>query len=280
MADITWIKIKTDMFDNEKIKLIERMPEGDMILIIWIKLLTHAGKANYGGYILLSDQIPMNIEEMAIIFNRPSEKVRYAIQVLEKYRMLEVNEQEVVLISNWEKHQNIDGMEKIREQNRLRKQRQREKTKNNELLELEEKSHVTVTQCHATDIDIDKEKEYILSGNKTDAIPYEEIIDYLNLKTSKKYKHTSQKTQTLIKARFKEKFTLDDFKRVIDIKVSQWLTDDKMSTYLRPETLFGTKFESYLNETPKKEVSNNQEEIKTPSYVNNISENDLLNMGE
>ncbi|MFJ7951563.1 phage replisome organizer N-terminal domain-containing protein [Lysinibacillus sp. NPDC096418] len=280
MADITWIKIKTDMFDNEKIKLIERMPEGDMILIIWIKLLTYAGKANYGGYILLSDQIPMNIEEMAIIFNRPAEKVRYAIQVLEKYRMLEVNEQEVVLISNWEKHQNIDGMEKIREQNRLRKQKQREKTKNNELLELEEKSHVTVTQCHATDIDIDKEKEYILSGNKTDAIPYKEIIDYLNLKTNKKYKHTSSKTQTLIKARLKDGFNLEDFKQVIDIKTAQWLTDNKMSSYLRPETLFGTKFESYLNETPKKEVSNNQEEIKAPSYVNNMSENDLLNMGE
>lgn len=67
MADITWIKIKTDMFDNEKIKLIERMPEGDTILIIWIKLLTYAGKANYNGYIMLSENIPMNIEEMAII---------------------------------------------------------------------------------------------------------------------------------------------------------------------------------------------------------------------
>lgn len=251
MADITWIKIKTDMFDNEKIKLIERMPEGDMILIIWIKLLTYAGKANYNGYIMLSENIPMNIEEMAIIFNRPLEKVRYAIQILQRYKMLEVNEQEVVLISNWEKHQNIDGMKKIREQNRLRKQKQREKTRNQELLELAEESHVTVTGRHATDIDKDIDKEYILSGSKPDSIPYKVIIDYLNQKANKKFKHTSQKTQTLIKARFKEKFTLDDFKQVIDIKAAQWLADPKMSVYLRPETLFGTKFEGYLNEQSK-----------------------------
>lgn len=280
MADITWIKIKTDMFDNEKIKLIERMPEGDMILIIWIKLLTYAGKANYNGYIMLSENIPMNIEEMAIIFNRPLEKVRYAIQILQRYKMLEVNEQEVVLISNWEKHQNIDGMQKIREQNRLRKQRQREKTRNQDLLEMAEESHVTVTQCHATDIDKDIDKEYILSGSKPDSNPYKEIIDYLNQKANKKFKHTSQKTQTLIKARFKEKFTLDDFKQVIDIKTAQWLTDDKMSVYLRPETLFGTKFESYLNEQPKVIQQIKQQDVKSPNYVNEISENDLLNMGE
>ncbi|MGE8038177.1 phage replisome organizer N-terminal domain-containing protein [Lysinibacillus sp. NPDC093692] len=280
MADITWIKIKTDMFDNEKIKLIERMPEGDTILIIWIKLLTYAGKANYNGYIMLSETIPMNIEEMAIIFNRPLEKVRYAIQILQRYKMLEVDEQEVVLISNWEKHQNIDGMQKIREQNRIRKQKQREKTRNQELLEIPKESHVTVTQCHATDIDKDIDKEYILSGKKTDSILYKEIIDYLNQKANKKYKHTSQKTQTLIKARFKEQFTLEDFKQVIDIKTAQWLTDDKMSVYLRPETLFGTKFESYLNEQPKGIQQNKQQDIKLPNYVNAISENDLLNMGE
>ncbi|MEY9973142.1 putative phage replisome organizer/uncharacterized phage protein (TIGR02220 family) [Lysinibacillus sp. RC46] len=248
MADITWIKIKTDMFDNEKIKLIERMPEGDTILIIWIKLLTYAGKANYNGFIMLSESIPMNIEEMAIIFNRPLEKVRYAIQILQRYKMLEVDEQEVVLIANWEKHQNIDGMERVRELNAKRNKEYRERKKQLALEIPSENSDVVVTSRDGTDIDKDIDKEYILSGKKTDSIPYKEIIDYLNQKANKKYKHTSQKTQTLIKARFKEKFTLEDFKQVIDIKTAQWLTDSKMSTYLRPETLFGTKFEGYLNE--------------------------------
>lgn len=251
MADITWIKIKTDMFDNEKIKLIERMPEGDMILIIWIKLLTYAGKANYNGYIMLSENIPMNIEEMAIIFNRPLEKVRYAIQILQRYKMLEVNEQEVVLISNWEKHQNIDGLQRVRALNAKRNKEYRERKKQLALEMPNENSDADVTSRDATDIDKDIDKEYILSGNKPDSIPYKEIIDYLNQKANKKFKHTSQKTQTLIKARFKEKFTLDDFKQVIDIKTAQWLADPKMSVYLRPETLFGTKFEGYLNEQSK-----------------------------
>lgn len=251
MADITWIKIKTDMFDNEKIKLIERMPEGDMILIIWIKLLTYAGKANYNGYIMLSENIPMNIEEMAIIFNRPLEKVRYAIQILQRYKMLEVNEQEVVLISNWEKHQNIDGLQRVRALNAKRNKEYRERKKQLALEMPTENSDAGVTSRDAIDIDKDIDKEYILSGSKPDSIPYKVIIDYLNQKANKKFKHTSQKTQTLIKARFKEKFTLDDFKQVIDIKTAQWLADPKMSVYLRPETLFGTKFEGYLNEQSK-----------------------------
>ncbi|GED64324.1 phage replisome organizer N-terminal domain-containing protein [Lysinibacillus fusiformis] len=269
MADITWIKIKTDMFDNEKIKLIERMPEGDTILIIWIKLLTYAGKANYNGFIMLSENIPMNIEEMAIIFNRPLEKVRYAIQILQRYKMLEINEQEVVLIANWEKHQNIDGMERVRELNAKRNKEYRERKKQLSLEMPSENSDVAVTSRDGTDIDKDIDKEYILSGNKPDSIPYKEIIDYLNKKANKKFKHTSQKTQTLIKARFKEKFTLDDFKQVIDIKTAQWLADPKMSVYLRPETLFGTKFEGYLNEQSKFAPTSplqNQGPIQTTMY--------------
>ncbi|MGF0471179.1 phage replisome organizer N-terminal domain-containing protein [Lysinibacillus fusiformis] len=269
MADITWIKIKTDMFDNEKIKLIERMPEGDTILIIWIKLLTYAGKANYNGFIMLSGNIPMNIEEMAIIFNRPLEKVRYAIQILQRYKMLEVDEQEVVLIANWEKHQNIDGMQRVRELNAKRNKEYRERKKQLSLEMPSENSDVAVTSRDGTDIDKDIDKEYILSGNKPDSIPYKEIIDYLNQKANKKFKHTSQKTQTLIKARFKEKFTLEDFKQVIDIKTAQWLTDDKMSVYLRPETLFGTKFEGYLNEQSKFVPTSplqNQSSVQTTMY--------------
>ena len=80
-------------------------------------------------------------------------------------------------------------------------------------------------------------------------LPYQEIVDYLNQKAGTKYRSTTKKTQTLIKARFNEKFALDDFKQVIDNKVSEWKLDNEMSKYLRPETLFGTKFESYLNQS-------------------------------
>jgi len=76
------------------------------------------------------------------------------------------------------------------------------------------------------------------------------IVEFLNAKTASKYKHTSAKTQTLIKARFKDGFTLEDFKQVIETKTAQWLGTE-MEKYLRPETLFGTKFEGYLNESTR-----------------------------
>lgn len=87
----------------------------------------------------------------------------------------------------------------------------------------------------------------ILSG-KPDHTPYQEILDYLNSKVGTSYRASSKATQRLIKARSNEGFDVDDFKKVIDIKVANWKNDPKMSQYLRPTTLFGTKFESYLNE--------------------------------
>ena len=83
---------------------------------------------------------------------------------------------------------------------------------------------------------------------------YKEIINYLNLKTNSNYKYTTNKTQKLIQARINEGFNLEDFKKVIDKKTREWLKDKKMNMYLRPETLFGTKFESYLN-SPDKELT-------------------------
>ena len=87
-----------------------------------------------------------------------------------------------------------------------------------------------------------------------DIVEIEEIVNYLNEKTGKHFRHNTDKTKKLIKARIREGFTVDDFKRVIDTKTKQWSKDKKMKIYLRPETLFGSKFEAYLNEEPNKEV--------------------------
>ena len=87
-----------------------------------------------------------------------------------------------------------------------------------------------------------------LHNAPSEKIPYNEIVDYLNLKTNKHFRSNINKTKSAIKSRWKEGFRESDFKYVIDVKCSQWLNDSKMSKYLRPETLFGNKFESYLNE--------------------------------
>lgn len=88
--------------------------------------------------------------------------------------------------------------------------------------------------------------------SKTDNIPYDRVIKYLNAKAGTNYRATNKATQRLIKARFNEGMTTKDFKKVIDNKCNDWLKDPKMCGYLRPATLFGSKFESYLNQKPKR----------------------------
>lgn len=91
-----------------------------------------------------------------------------------------------------------------------------------------------------------------------DNVPYAEIIDYLNEKAGKNYRHTTKKTQSLIKARINEGFTVEDFKKVIDVKATEW-KGTEMEKYLRPSTLFnGEKFEGYLNQVPAKISSGDQ----------------------
>lgn len=92
------------------------------------------------------------------------------------------------------------------------------------------------------------------------AVQCKEIIDYLNLKANTQYRHNIKKTQSLINARFNENFTIEDFKKVIDNKVNEW-KNTEMEKYLRPETLFGTKFESYLNQKKKETLEEMMERI-------------------
>lgn len=156
MADVKWIKITTDIFENRKIRQIEALPDGDAVIVVWLKLLCLAGQINDQGAIYFTKEIPYTEEMMATQFNRPLSTIKMALQVFQQFGMIEI-ESNILNISNWEKYQNIDGLERIREQNRIRKQRQREKEK----LALTDNgnvtSHVTVTQGHATDIDIDKD---------------------------------------------------------------------------------------------------------------------------
>lgn len=138
MSNIKWIKLSTNMFEDEKVKLIEQMPDADTILIIWVKLLAQAGKTNASGYIYLSENIPYTEEMLATIFNRPVSTVRLALKTFEDFGMISINDDHIIEISNWEKHQNIEGMERIRRQTRERVQRHRERKR------IEQKESVTL----------------------------------------------------------------------------------------------------------------------------------------
>ncbi|MBW2084470.1 MAG: phage replisome organizer N-terminal domain-containing protein [Deltaproteobacteria bacterium] len=166
MSEIKWIKITTSMFDDEKIDYIESLPDGDTILVIWIKLLTLAGKCNAGGYILLTENIPYTEEMLAHKFRRPINTVKLALATFEKLKMIE-RIAGAIFITNWEKHQSIEGMERIREQTRLRVQRYRERQK---LPDGNVTCNVTgnadVTQCNALDLDIDLRNNICVHGDE------------------------------------------------------------------------------------------------------------------
>ncbi|EJG4660749.1 phage replisome organizer N-terminal domain-containing protein [Enterococcus faecalis] len=166
MAEISWIKLKTTMFDDEKIKLIQSMPEADAILVIWIRLLVLAGKTNDEGLIYIQRNMPYTEEMLATLFSKPVNVVRLALMTLQQFNMIDLNEDGLIAIENWDKHQNIEGMEKVHLKNaeRVRKHRERKKQQ-----ALEDKNsgnvtcNVTVTDCNGTDIDkeidIDKDKK-------------------------------------------------------------------------------------------------------------------------
>ena len=182
MADVKWIKIVTDIFDDEKMLLIESLPDADGIIVIWFKLLCLAGKQNNSGVFVLNGKIPYTDEMLATIFRRPVNSVRLALSTFAEFGMIEIID-DVITIPNWEKHQNIDQMEKMKEQNRERVARHRAKQKllagNGECNVTRNVTHgVTVTLCNATDkIREDKKeireeyKEDILLGAETPPTP-------------------------------------------------------------------------------------------------------------
>ncbi|HGA1135143.1 TPA: phage replisome organizer N-terminal domain-containing protein, partial [Streptococcus suis] len=118
-SEIKWIKIVTDIFDDEKILLIESLPEADTIIVVWFKLLTLAGKQNYGGVLMMNDRVHYTDEMLSTLFRRPLNTVRAALQTFEQFGMIEIINN-AITIPNWEKHQSVESMERVREQARKR----------------------------------------------------------------------------------------------------------------------------------------------------------------
>lgn len=124
MADVKWIKVVTDIFDDEKILMIEQMPGGDSILVIWFKLLTLAGKQNNGGMFVMCNR-PYTEEMFAAVLRRPLETVKLALRTFEDLGMIEIVNG-CTTIPNWSKHQNLEAIEAMSSENRLKLERKRE----------------------------------------------------------------------------------------------------------------------------------------------------------
>jgi predicted phage replisome organizer len=153
MADVKWIKIYTDMVSNKKIKRIRKLPEGNNIVLIWVFLLAQAGECNKNGALYLTDTLTFRAEDLAIEFDYDVTVINLALITLERFSMIEVFD-EIIYIKNWNEYQNIEGMDKIREQTRLRNIKYRENQKL-----LQQLNDVSVTSHDATELELDLELE-------------------------------------------------------------------------------------------------------------------------
>lgn len=163
MAEVKWIKLTTDIFDDEKILMIESLPSADTIIVIWFKLLAFAGKSNNNGVFMMNNRIPYTDDMLAAIFRRDDKIVKIALQTFEQFGMIEIIEN-VITIPNWDKHQSLDAYEKKKERDRKlqaeRRARQRaliEKSSDNRLTESDCQFTVAVSE---EEEEKDKEKEF------------------------------------------------------------------------------------------------------------------------
>ena len=129
MGEVKWIKVSTDMFNNNrKIKQIELMPEGDAILVIWLKLMLLAGNINDGGAIYLTPEIPYTDEMLANELRKPITTVRLALSIFERFGMIEIVD-DILMLSSWEKYQSADKLAELRAKDRERKRIKRAQAK-------------------------------------------------------------------------------------------------------------------------------------------------------
>ena len=141
-----------DLFANRKIRQLEHLPQGDTLILIWIKLLILAGQINDGGLVYITPELGYTVESLAAEFGRPAETVRQAMELFQRFGMTETDDRGIIAVCGWERHQNVEGMERVREQTRKRVQRHREK-------KALEQCNVTVTLGNAPEEEREEEEE-------------------------------------------------------------------------------------------------------------------------
>lgn len=249
MAKVSWIKIEIEMFSNRKIKQIRKMPEGNNIVLIWVMLLTMAGRCNSNGIIFLTENIPYTTKMLADELDFEESIIQLALTVLEKFGMI-TRDSELLSIPGWEEHQSADELEKIRDQNRKRVAEYRERQKNKAALlckkddvTLQKRySNITVTEQNKnkdkdleldldTELDnkekeIEEENDLIVSKDTIRQTDVQRIIDEWN--TLEEFgitpvKRMTPKREQAVKARIRQNHMDDILEAIENIRHSSFL---------------------------------------------------------
>jgi predicted phage replisome organizer/uncharacterized phage protein (TIGR02220 family) len=258
-----WLKLKRDFFKRHDIQIIESMPNGKDYILFYLKLLCES--VDHEGNLRFSDEIPYNEQMLATITHTNPDIVKSAIKVFTELHMMEILDDGTLYMSEVNKMLGVSTQdEHTKESTRLRVQRYRDRQKT---LPQAEKRYSNVTCNGEIELEIEKELEKDID-KKGRLEEIHEIIGYLNEKTGKKFRASSEAHAKYVRARLKEGYTVEDFKKVIDKKVKKWKDDPKMFDFLRPSTLFApSHFDEYLNEpdtAPKV--------VKTTNQFNNFQQ--------
>ncbi|PWJ49324.1 phage replisome organizer N-terminal domain-containing protein [Faecalicatena contorta] len=220
MAEVKWIKITTDIFDDEKVLLIESLPESDSIIVIWFKLLCLAGKMNNSGVFMLNDSIAYTDQMLATIFRRKEATVKMALNVFEDFGMIDRFEN-VITIPNWGKHQNLDSLENKKEYMRGYMRDYRKKQKLLAVSKTNGNSN-SITNVSSLEEERERDKE---EGEREEEervkIDYQQIADMYNATcvSFPRLTKLSEARKKSIKARLNQ-YTVDDFSKLFEMAES------------------------------------------------------------
>lgn len=248
-----YMRLRENFFDSDEMRILESMPDGYLYSNVLLKMYLKSLKGE--GRLMFNDLIPYNIQMLATLTGHKVGVVEKALEIFQQLGIVEILDNGTIYMLNIQNFIGKSSTEADRKREYDRKISEEKRLSCGRVGSLSEKSprkFREMSEKRTTELEIDKEIDIDnkdIVEETPAAPPYKVIIDYLNEKTNSHYKHTTKATQRMINGRFSENFTVEDFKKVIDIKSEQWLNDKKMSAYLRPETLFAAShFESYLNE--------------------------------
>ena len=242
-SDVKWIKICSDIFDDEKIMLIENLPSADSIIVIWFKLLCLAGKNNNSGVFILNDKIAYTDEMLATVFRRDINTVRLALKTFENYGMIEIVSG-VYTIQNWGKYQNLDKIEQKSQymRNYMQEYRKKQKDKiecktNSKLYgKVNSKTNVSSAEVYNKELDnkeldnkekeIEEENDLIVSKDTIRQTDVQRIIDEWN--TLEEFgitpvKRMTPKREQAVKARIRQNHMDDILEAIENIRHSSFL---------------------------------------------------------